>query len=668
MTGLPEKYKARPYLPEFGNMCLAEFASDYRIVYGRQKDGKNVLPLQNDMGFIQKRSRGKPAVIRYARFSPEKNAEKFYGTILKLYLPHWRDSQLKSTRFTTHEAFHAFASVRLMHSETLERVAHIVKVNRKKYEKHSEVIEQAIEDFEQNGPIEDAWTTLAPNNELIRLECVMELESTDPNFEKEQDDIPDFNIVAATNSHAALAIESSELNPAQMRKMYQSLNQTQAAIFYAIRDWCKKIVDGKNPDQFLWYVSGTAGTGKRALLLHEEMDMSQPTVLLTAFTGTAAFNINGKTLHSLLKLPRSLKPPYQGLGNSLDEMRAKLSRVQICILDEISMVSKPLFSYVNWRLQQIKGSKRPFGGISILAVGDFLQLPPLGKARPLCVLEPHILDFWKDSFKVMTLTEIMRQKDDIEVLKMVTRAPEQCPSDALHIFATNKEVDDHNSSIMSSHFTDIVYVHANDYKKDLRSGQMQQQPVPFKGEKSDLNDTLPLAIGARVMLTRNIDVEDGLVNGTFGKVATILTKPHMGESFVAEEPLRKKGTVRRQFPMKLAFACTCHKVQGMTTQCAVVSLKKIFEPGMAYVALSRTTSLSGLHIMDFNEDKIFCDPEHPPHNILCVCRLYVSKQMQSCLSDVVSYPSLSSQHILKNHLQICLLSLPPSPTNITLMS
>ena len=135
------------------------------------------------------------------------------------------------------------------------------------------------------------------------------------------------------------------------------------------------------------------------------------------------------------------------------------------------------------------------------------------------------------------------------------------------------------------------------------------------------------------MITRNIDVEDGLVNGTFGKIARIVTQtengatainslglvldnPNAGQRYRAnssgdagnlvyiervEENLKQKGVVRRQFPVRLAFACTIHKVQGMTTQSAVVSLKRVFQPGMAYVALSRTTSLQGLKMMDFDE-------------------------------------------------------------------
>ncbi|XP_076858467.1 uncharacterized protein LOC143512266 isoform X2 [Brachyhypopomus gauderio] len=680
MTGLTEKYMARPKTPVFENMCMAEFASEYRIVYTEQKKGKNVFPLQNNMGHIRKRTRGKPAVIRFARFSPQKDPEKYCGTLLKLYLPHRRITQLTSAQFQNYESFYIYASVKLPGTDALQRVFTIVQENKEKYEKHSDAIEQAIEDFEQNGPIEDAWTTLAPANELIRLECILEQEPVNPNDVNEQDDVPDYVVSRSENTTAMPVMEGPQLSHAEIKKMYQSLNETQAAVFYTVRDWCKRKVLNENPEQFLYYIAGTAGTGKSHLIksvyveatkiLHklpcvrEETDISKPTVLLSAFTGCASHNINGKTLHSLFKLPRSLKPPYQGLGNSLDEIRANFSNVQIIIIDEISMVSKPLFAYINWRLQQIRGNNKPFGNVSIMAVGDFQQLPPLGKAKSLCVYEDHVLDFWRDHFKMVTLTEIMRQKDDLayaellnrlrvkrkhdalsaadrSMLEQVIKSPDDCPSDALHIFATNKEVDDYNSAVISSRFQNITNIDAEDYKKDPRTGQMQKQGVPFKGEKGDLVDTLQLATDARVMLTRNIDVEDGLVNGSFGKVVKIVAHirkdvpvVHMiglkldnvdagqkhrnkvpgGDDNVVyiervEENLKKKGTVRRQFPLKLAFACTTHKVQGMTTLCAVVSLKKIFEPGMAYVALSRTTSLSGLHITDFDERKIYCDTE-----------------------------------------------------------
>lgn len=354
--------------------------------------------------------------------------------------------------------------------------------------------------------------------------------------------------------------------------MYQSLNQTQASIFYAVRDWCKRCVSGENIQQFLYFLNGGAGVGKSHIIksiyaeaskilcrhpcIREDMDISKPIVLLTAFTGTDAFNISGKTLHCLLKLPKSLKHPYQGLGNCLDEIRADISNAHILIIDEISMVSKQLFAYVNWRLQQIKRNQKPFGGMSVLVVGYFQQLSPPGKAKPLCVYEDHVQDFWKENFQMITLTQIMRQRDDLAYAELLNRlrvkqrhesladadrcmlesvirtSSEESPTDALHIYATNKEVDNHNTAAISSCFSDIITSDADDYRKDPCTGQMKRKATPFKGDKGDLNDKLQIVIGARVMLTRNVDVEDGLVNGTFGKVAEITIQTRDGVPFV----------------------------------------------------------------------------------------------------------------------------------------
>uniref|UniRef100_A0A669EE74 ATP-dependent DNA helicase n=1 Tax=Oreochromis niloticus TaxID=8128 RepID=A0A669EE74_ORENI len=315
------------------------------------------------------------------------------------------------------------------------------------------------------------------------------------------------------------------------------------------------------------------------------------------------------------------------------------------------------------RLQQIKGNKKPFGGMSILAVGDFYQLPPLGKAKPLCVYEDNVLDLWKDYFHMVNLTEIMRQKDDhsfAEVLNrirvkqktdsleandkaLLTQAIhdlKDCPSNVLHIYATNKEVDKHNSATVTGLHSDIINIQAEDYRKDPRTGEMVLLAEMMKGNKRDLPDNIQAAPGVRVMIIRNLDVEDGLVNGTFGTITNIVTTTQDGPKTVnligltldnqnsgqkfrrkiqgssdnlvyiekCEESTSKKGVLRRQFPMKLAFACKAHKVQGMTMESAVVCLKRVFEPGMAYVALSRTTSLKGLYIKDFDERKIYADP------------------------------------------------------------
>ncbi|KAK7878468.1 hypothetical protein WMY93_034311, partial [Mugilogobius chulae] len=196
-----------------------------------------------------------------------------------------------------------------------------------------------------------------------------------------------------------------------------------------------------------------------------------------------------------------------------------------------------------------------------------------------------------------------------------------------------------------------------DYRKDARTGAMELQTTPCKGELNGLQDKLELAIGARVMLTRNIDISQGLVNGAFAKVATLVYSPsnstHVQKLGLdldqsqrrnsdnqmlvylerSEENITtKKGMVRRQFPIKLAFACTIHKVQGMSTTSAVVSLKEIFQAGMGYVALSRVTSLRGLRIIDMDESKLYANPDITES---------LNNMQKSCFEQIMPFYHLS---------------------------
>ncbi|XP_047237060.1 uncharacterized protein LOC124877691 [Girardinichthys multiradiatus] len=283
---------------------------------------------------------GKPAVIRFTRFSEKKTPETFYRRLLKLYFPHRRDEDLKNEEHTTYKA--------LYDNGLCDRwqVKQYVEWNRKRYEGEGKKIDKIMEELTKQGPVRNAWNTFAPEVELDRLECVAERPSIDEN--EEQDPVPEYQV--DVNSGAMPAIEIPKLSPDFITQMYRSLNETQASMFYAIRHWCLQRVSGQNPDLFFYFLTGGAGCGKSHVikcvyqeatkLLHQLPrfrdigDMSQPTVLLTAFTGTAAYNISGKTLHSVLKLPKSLKPPYKGLGNTLDEVRAVLSNVEILISNQ----------------------------------------------------------------------------------------------------------------------------------------------------------------------------------------------------------------------------------------------------------------------------------------------------------------------------------------------
>jgi len=156
-----------------------------------------------------------------------------------------------------------------------------------------------------------------------------------------------------------------------------------------------------------------------------------------------------------------------------------------------------------------------------------------------------------------------------------------------------------------------------------------------QAKNCSLPRSLWLSVDAQVMLTMNVDVSDGLINGAFGRVTKLVTEAQTSRvksvevCFDNKKAGTKRGTkigsdrvlierqegnidnkiktTRRQFPLKLAWACTIHKVQGLTTNQAVVSLDKIFAPGQAYVALSRVRTLNGLTIHGFNDKAIYCN-------------------------------------------------------------
>uniref|UniRef100_A0A9J8BCB5 ATP-dependent DNA helicase n=1 Tax=Cyprinus carpio carpio TaxID=630221 RepID=A0A9J8BCB5_CYPCA len=369
-------------------------------------------------------------------------------------------------------------------------------------------------------------------------------------------------------------------------------------------------------------------------------------VILTASTGVASFQIGASTIHNTFSIGANVKLPYQPLSDDkINSLRAKLGGLQILIIDEVSMVDHHLLSYVHGRLRQIKqtGDYSIFGRVSLVCVGDFYQLPPV-KGIPLYV-DPKEVNLWDNNFEIAELTQVVRQQDasfaevlnrlrvhkkketlspnDINMLKQ-RETGEEC--DAIHIFPTNAQVDEYNIQKLNECCPEAITIHARDFARNPETGRMEPK-VGFHAKvfNSCLDKCVSLGVGARVMLKKNVDVSDGLVNGAFGTVVHISRKqrpndddddddddfpsaihvefdnPNVGKVQkskqrqkyspnstvieVEEDQVTNNGGIRRQFPLKLAWACTIHKVQGLTVDKAVVSLDKVFSPGQAYVVV-----------------------------------------------------------------------------------
>ncbi len=657
MTSFVDRYKNRPDDNVFSDMCLATFASEYRVLCKNEKS-QSPIKLKNDFGFVTKRTRTQPAVVRYVRFSETKNPELYYQSILQLFLPYREDVQLKPRHYETFEQFYSNGRVRLRDRST-HSVKSVVDLNRSKFEREADDLDEVQNMIDRDGVLEDAWCELCPEQELERLECEQERKENSQIVEEHEENIPD---LAVRREHVSHLEKKNIMSRSEGLALIRSLNEIQLSVFYRIRQWCLDKINGRNPDPLHVFITGGAGTGKSHLIKaiqYESMRLLSTVcrrpdnvcVLLTAPTGIAAYNLRAATIHSTFSIGKDVRLPYTPLGEEkLNSLRVKYCDLQLLIIDEISMVDHNLLAYIHGRLRQIKqtGDLSPFGNISVVAVGDFFQLPPV-KGKALYVDDVGV-NLWSSLFSVVELKEIVRQKDKVfaELLNRVrTRSKgnpmlksdveilKQCEtgevSSALHIFPTNSQVNEHNFQQLRNSCPDYVEIYAQDFINSKKTGKLElMEGNHSKATKTCLAEQLLLGKDARVMLCKNVDIMDGLVNGVCGTVTDIVFSEESrfpkkvyvkfdDENVGAqrrkqrggvtdsvgiepdEERATNKGGLRRQFPLKLAWACTVHKVQGLTVDSAVVCLKKTFAAGQAYVALSHARNLSGLIIQDFEE-------------------------------------------------------------------
>lgn len=382
------------------------------------------------------------------------------------------------------------------------------------------------------------------------------------------------------------------------------------------------------------FLTGKAGTGKTTFLKYISQN-SHKQVLVTAPTGVAAINAGGVTLHSLFQLPLEpyipntrVKDTYRFGKNKL----AILQQAELLIIDEVSMLRADTLDAVDATLKFTRRSRKPFGGIQMLYIGDLFQLPPVVKNSEWELLK----NYYKSPFFFHAKSVEENPPVYLE-LKTVYRQQEQTFVNLLNKvrndILTNEDYKLLNSRYRPNFKDDdnagYVTLCTHNYQADqINAVELQKLKTPacdFEGEiKGEFPDSilpteknLILKEGARVMFIRN-DVEEPrrYYNGKTATVTKIdddeiYVKPDGFESdfVVAKETWRnlkyyineESGEIEEeelgafiQYPLRLAWAITIHKSQGLTFEKTIIDAKQAFAAGQSYVALSRCTSLEGI--------------------------------------------------------------------------
>ena len=567
-----KRYQRRPKQME--NVCLADFVAWYncKSESNGQRHLKTSSPCADDYlpesiiddnldddvcdleqtsendkyemkGGITLVKRQKPRIIRSVRFNKNKDPENYYREQIMLYTAWRNESRDLLKDFQTYQ-------------DRFEVAQDEIKQNRKQYENHSDILDQAVQDIES----EESGNIVAPNAQY-RDEQDREIGSKlselfgcfDPGKDKqhaEYDLINDIGIYPRTNDDEELVVK--RLKDADFRKLVQSLNVEQKEFFY-------HVLNSVKTDKLLLrlFLSGGAGVGKstvtnalyealiRYLNAQTENDPDDISVVKVAPTGKAAFNIRGNTLHSAFKIPASRGFNYCTLDRDrLNTIRAQLQRMQVVFIDEISMVGSGMFNFLDLRLQQIMGTKEPFGGLSIITVGDLFQLKP--------VFDQWIFENskdgytalatnrWQQYFQMFELSEVMRQREDKDFAEILNRIREgkhteadiavlkkrilsispqhpDYPMNSTHLFSTNMAVDQHNHDIFHKSTNEKVKIKAIDIVLGDLSDELKERlkkQIPNDPSKTmGLYSVCSILKDAKYDLTTNVSVVDGMTNG-----------------------------------------------------------------------------------------------------------------------------------------------------------
>jgi ATP-dependent exoDNAse (exonuclease V) alpha subunit len=384
------------------------------------------------------------------------------------------------------------------------------------------------------------------------------------------------------------------------------------------------------------FLTGPGGVGKSFYI--NKLKKEVESISVTSTTGVSSFNLGAQTIHS-----------FSGIGalKHSDTLESVLKRVKktktsserivgcsILVIDEISMLGQLYLEMLDKVFRKIRGKNIVFGGIQVIFTGDFLQLPPVDDE--FCFKSP----IWDElELRTIYLTKMYRVNDPVytSILERV-RVARHTAEDNRELYKRyfaykeHKEKEDIEKETLTVRPTFLYSKKVNVQEKNMEELEknpnerliFQPQYVPGKSIDDSVKKTmvpLYMKVGAQVMLTVNMDCDNGLVNGSRGVVTAyendMLTVKFLNNNILSfarhEFVFEEDGKVLYkivQFPFILAYALSIHKVQGSTLDFAVIDIgHSVFESSMSYVALSRVRNLEGLFLEAFQPHKIFCNKD-----------------------------------------------------------
>jgi len=414
------------------------------------------------------------------------------------------------------------------------------------------------------------------------------------------------------------------------------------------------------------FLTGRAGAGKTYVLNEyiQYLKNHNIPVAITASTGIAATHLGGITIHSWsgigikdkfsnTDIKKLVKKPY---------LRKHYLKTPVLIIDEISMLHAHQLDLVNQLAQIFRQDLRPFGGMQVILSGDFFQLPPVSSGNKLVkfVIESEI---WQNmNLHICYLDEQFRQ-DDTDFLNILNEIRDgKISRNSYELLAqkiNSKFELDIEPTKLYTHNVDVDILNLIELDK-IVAKEMQYE-MSHKGRSTMVDilkksclapENLILKVGAKVMFVKN-NFELGVVNGTLGEVIGFedytdnpLVKIKSGETISVRQDIwviEEKNQILaeiHQYPLRLAWAITVHKSQGMSLDAAEIDLSKSFTPGMGYVALSRVRNLVGLKLKGFNQMALQINPQI----------LKFDKNLQTrSLNNLDLLNKLSSQELLQRH-------------------